>query len=67
MTETKFCTGCQSHRSIDGGSMRKCRKTARWVCKMCAKKETKSIYASNKPTSKATLDQVKAMLYGSVK
>lgn len=67
MTETKFCTGCQAYRAIDGGAMRQCRKTARWVCKMCTEKKTESIYKSSKPTSKATLDKVKAILYGSGK
>ncbi len=40
----RFCTGCQAHRSEEGGITRRARKTARWMCKACAEKKTESIY-----------------------
>lgn len=40
----RFCTSCQAVRDADTGEMRKCRRTARWVCQMCITREAKSIY-----------------------
>ena len=44
MDAMKFCTGCQCHRPVEGGMTRRCRNTARWMCRACAERKSESIY-----------------------
>lgn len=45
MTERKYCTSCQSERSVEGGSWVKSR-VRRWLCGACTAHKNESIYAS---------------------
>lgn len=55
--KTRFCTSCQAVRDASTGEMRKCRRTAHWVCAMCITREAKSIYRnqSGRPVDVAKL------------
>jgi hypothetical protein len=44
MNDTKFCTGCQVTRPIEGGIMKKSGKIIRWQCKLCQEKKSFSPY-----------------------
>ena len=37
MKELKFCSSCQQHRKIDGGTVKAGRNRVRWVCAECTK------------------------------
>lgn len=58
MDETKFCTSCQAHRAVQGGVMRRGRKTSRWLCRACVEHKTDSIYRN---TSGKTADVARIM------
>jgi hypothetical protein len=45
MSETKFCTGCQVTRPLEGGRIKQSGKIKRWQCKMCQDKKSFSPYA----------------------
>jgi hypothetical protein len=54
--EQKFCTGCQTYRPLEGGTMRKWKNGARWRCAGCTQHKTESIYKSHgKGTDPAAL------------
>jgi hypothetical protein len=57
MTGQRFCTSCQAMRDIEGGELRRCRRTARWMCEPCVKKKSESIYKnkSGRPADVARL------------
>ena len=41
---TRFCTSCQCTRDVEGGVFRKSRTSGRWMCQLCSKHKTESIY-----------------------
>ena len=44
--DTKFCTACQSTRTIEGGMIKKAGKVHRWVCRVCQERKNISPYLS---------------------
>jgi hypothetical protein len=65
MTSQRFCTSCQAMRDIDGGELRRCRGTARWMCELCVKKKSESIY-KNKSGKPCDVRRLMQQLYGRV-
>jgi hypothetical protein len=49
----KFCTACQTYRSLDFGEFFIRNKIKRWICKVCQERQNESIYASKRRDEKA--------------
>lgn len=45
--ETKFCTSCQSSRTLEGGVRKVTRGVTRWVCRACLERKSESIYKNH--------------------
>ncbi len=53
--QTRFCTGCQCMRSVEGGYLKPTAGSRRWLCKLCAERKSESIYKSRPMTLARTL------------
>lgn len=49
----RFCTTCQAMRETEGGYLKRCRRTSRWICRCCVERTSPSIYrnTSGKPAN----------------
>jgi hypothetical protein len=54
-TETKFCTGCQRIRPIEGGIIKPTASSKRWMCLQCVERKSESLYAGGRKTVYRTL------------
>lgn len=48
VNDTKFCTSCQTTRSVEGGELRVTRGVNRWICLPCIQRRSESIYKSQR-------------------
>jgi hypothetical protein len=58
MSDTKFCTGCQVTRPIEGGIIKKSGTVKRWQCKMCQDKRSVSPYTKGEKHGEANFRSV---------